>query len=131
MIRKAACSDPQVHYDGHKILFAYRKGGTENYHLYEIDADGTHLNQLTDGPFDDIEPTYLPDGEIVFVSTRCKRWVNCWLTQGAILHRCNADGSNIHAISSNSEQDNTPWPLPDGRLLYTRWGYVDRSQVDA
>jgi len=122
--------DPQVDYDGRKILFSYRKGGSENYHLFEIDADGAHLRQLTDGPFDDIEPTYLANGEIVFVSTRCKRWVNCWLTQVAILHRCNADGSNIHAISSNSEHDNTPWPLPDGRLLYTRWEYVDRSQVD-
>jgi hypothetical protein len=122
--------DPQVHYDARKILFSYRKGGSENYHLYEIDVDGTHLKQLTDGPYDDIEPSYLANGEIVFISTRCKRWVNCWLTQVAILHRCNADGSNIHAISSNGEHDNTPWPLPDGRLLYTRWEYVDRSQVD-
>lgn len=122
--------DPQVSYDAQKILFAYRKGGSENYHLYEIAVDGTRLKQLTDGAYDDIEPTYLANGEIVFVSTRCKRWVNCWLTQVAILHRCHADGSNIHAISSNTEQDNTPWPLPDGRLLYTRWEYVDRSQVD-
>ena len=79
--------------------------------------------------YDDIEPTYLPDGDIVFVSTRCKRWVNCWLTQVAIMYRCDADGQNIRPISSNNEQDNTPWPLPDGRLLYTRWEYVDRSQV--
>lgn len=122
--------DPQVHYDGQKILFSYRKGGTESYHLYEIAIDGTGLRQLTDGPYDDIEPTYLPDGSIVFVSTRCKRWVNCWLTQVAVLHRCDADGGNVRAISSNNEQDNTPWPMPDGRLLYTRWEYVDRSQVD-
>lgn len=122
--------DPQVHYDGRKILFSYRKGGTEQYHLYEINADGTGLRQLTDGVYDDIEPTYLPGGEIVFVSTRCKRWVNCWLTQVATLHRCDADGQHIRAISSNNEHDNTPWPLTDGRLLYTRWEYVDRSQVD-
>ncbi len=55
--------DPQVHYDGQKILFSYRKGGTPTYHLYEINIDGTGLRQLTDGPDDDIEPTYLPDGE--------------------------------------------------------------------
>jgi hypothetical protein len=122
--------DPQISYDGTKILFAYRKGGTENYHLYEIDVSGAQLRQLTDGAYDDFEPTYVPGGDIVFVSTRCKRWVNCWLTQVAIMHRCKPDGSNMHAISSNSEQDNTPWPLSDGRLLYTRWEYVDRSQVD-
>jgi len=121
--------DPQVSYDGIRILFSYRPGGTEQYHLYEINADGTALKQLTSGPFDDFEPAYLPDGGIVFVSSRCKRWVNCWLTQVAVLHRCEADGSNLRALSSNNEQDNTPWPLPDGRILYTRWEYVDRSQV--
>jgi mono/diheme cytochrome c family protein len=127
---KGGVRDPQVHYDGGKILFSYRKGGTGNYRPYEIDADGSHLKQLTDGAFDDMEPTYLASGDIVLVSTRCKRWVNCWLTQVAIMHRCDADGGNIHAVSSNLEQDNTPWPLPDGRLLYTRWEYIDRSQVD-
>jgi hypothetical protein len=87
------------------------------------------LKQLTEGAFDDIEPSYLPDGRIVFVSSRCKRWVNCWLTQVAVLHVCDADGRNVRALSSNNEHDNTPWPLPDGRILYTRWEYVDRSQV--
>ena len=122
--------DPQVNYDGKTILFSYRKGGTEQYHLYEMKSDGTALRQITYGSYDDIEPTYLPNGDIVFVSTRCKRWVNCWLTQVAIMHRCDRNGHNIHPISSNSEQDNAPWPMADGRLLYTRWEYVDRSQVD-
>jgi hypothetical protein len=135
--------DPQVHYDGRRIVFAYRKAGSEHYHLYEINADlpagsapagqagGTALRQLTnDDPYDDFEPTYLPDGGIMFVSSRCKRWVNCWLTQVAVLYRCDADGGNMRVLSANTEQDNTPWPLPDGRVLYTRWEYVDRSQVD-
>ncbi len=122
--------DPQVHYDARKILFSYRPGGAEHYHLYEINADGAGLRQLTDGDCDDIEPTYLPDGGIVFVSSRCHRWVNCWVTQVAVLYRCDADGKHIRPISSNNEHDNTPWPLPDGRILYTRWEYIDRSQVD-
>lgn len=121
--------DPQVHYDGKKILFSYRKGTSEHYYLYEINVDGTGLVQLTDGDYDDLEPTYLPDGGIMFVSSRCKRWVNCWLTQVAVLHRCDGDGTNIRQVSSNNEHDNTPWPLPDGRVLYQRWEYVDRSQV--
>lgn len=121
--------DPQVSYDGTKILFAYRKGGTDHLHLYEINADGSGLRQLTDGPWDDFEPTYTAEGAIVFVSSRGKRWVNCWLTQVAILYRCDADGKNLRPLSANIEHDNTPWPLPDGRLLFTRWEYVDRSQV--
>jgi Tol biopolymer transport system component len=98
--------------------------------LYTIERDGTGLTQLTSGGYDDIEPAWLPDGGIVFVSSRCRRWVNCWLTQVATVHRCDADGRNIRPLSANLEHDNTPWPMPDGRVLYTRWEYVDRSQVD-
>ena len=120
--------DPQVHYDGKKILFAYRKGGEDPYHLYEINTDGTRLRQLTDGPYDDIEPAYCPDGSIVFPSGRARRFVNCYRTPVATLYRCDADGGGIRMVSSSIEHDNTPWMLPDGRVLYTRWEYVDRSQ---
>jgi hypothetical protein len=122
--------DPQVHYDAKKILFSYRKAGTDFYHLHEIGADGSGLRPITTGPFDDFEPTYLPDGDLLFVSTRCRRWVNCWMTQVGTLHRCGPDGKDIRPVSANTEHDNTPWVLPDGRILYTRWEYVDRSQVD-
>jgi len=121
--------DPQMHYDGKKILFAYRKGGTHTFHLYEINIDGSGLTQLTDGPDDDIEPTYCPDGSIVFCSSRCRRFVNCWFTRVAVLYRCDADGQNVRALSSNADHENTPWVLHDGRILYMRWEYVDRSQV--
>ncbi len=121
--------DPQVHYDGRKILFSYRRGGEPAYHLYEINVDGSGLKQLTDGPDDDIEPCCLPDGGICFVSSRCHRFVNCWYTRVATLYRCDADGRNIRMLSPSIEHDNTPWVMPDGRVLYTRWEYVDRSQV--
>lgn len=128
--REGTVRDPTLHYDAKKILFSYRKGGTKHFHLYEIDLDGKNLRQITDGPHDDIESTYLPNGDIVFCSSRANRWVSCWFTQVAILHRCDKDGKNIRSISANIEQDNTPAVLPDGRLLYTRWEYVDRSQVE-
>jgi hypothetical protein len=121
--------DPQVSYDGQKILFAYRRGGEHPYHLYEINIDGSSLRQLTDGPDDDIEPTYCPDGSIVFCSSRCRRFVNCWHSRVATLYRCDANGQDIRLLSSNNDHDNTPWVLPDGRILYMRWEYVDRSQV--
>ena len=121
--------DPQVHYDGRKVLFSYRKGGQPYYHLYEINIDGSGLRQLTGGPYDDFEPTYLPDGNIIFCSSRCNRWVPCYFTQVAVLYRCDAGGGNIRQLSANTEQENTPWVLPDGRILYQRWEYVDRSQI--
>ena len=121
--------DPVLNHDATRILFAWRKGNDPHYHLHDCRLDGSDPRQLTDGPWDDFEPCQLPDGGILFVSSRCKRWVNCWLTQVATLHRCDADGRNIELLSANLEQDNTPWPLPDGRILYQRWEYIDRSQV--
>ena len=108
---KGGVRDPQVYYDGQKILFAYRKGGEHPYHLYEINTDGSGLRQLTDGPDDDIEPTYCPDGSIIFSSSRCRRFVNCWHTRVSTLYRCDADGKNVRMLSSNNDHDNTPWLL--------------------
>ena len=129
---KGGIRDPVVHYDAEKILFAWRRNGVRHYHLYEIGVDGSGLRQITDGggDYDDIEPTYLPDGDILFISSRCRRWVNCWATQVATLHRCGPNGENVRELSSNNEQDNTPWVLPNGQILYTRWEYVDRSQIE-
>jgi hypothetical protein len=127
--KEGTIRDPIVHYDAQKILFSWRKGGSEQFHLWEINVDGSGLTQLTDGKYDDIEPTYLPDGGIMFVSSRSRKWVNCWMTQVATLHRCDGDGKNVRELSANIEHDNTPWVLPDGRVLYTRWEYVDRSQM--
>ncbi|MDO4629140.1 MAG: polysaccharide lyase family protein [Planctomycetia bacterium] len=121
--------DPQVHYDAKKCIFSYLKAGTKHYHLYEINLDGTGLRQLTDGNWDDIEPTYLPNGDIIFPSSRAKRWVQCWLTGVATLHRCGPNGENVRPISFNPEQENTPWVLPNGQIIYMRWEYIDRSQV--
>jgi hypothetical protein len=121
--------DPVLSYDAKRILFSYRQGKSAHYLLYEIGIDGSGLRQLTDGPFDDIEPIYLPDGDILFVSSRCKRCVNCHTTNVAVLYRCDANGGNLRPLSSNNEHDNTPWLLPGGQILYTRWEYVDRNQM--
>ena len=121
--------DPHVHYDGKTILFSYRRSGSDYYSLCEIQVDGAGFRQITRGPYDDYEAIYLPDDDIVFVSTRSKRWVGCWKTQVGTLFRCDRQGGNIRPLSVNLEHDNTPAVLPDGRILYTRWEYVDRSQV--
>ena len=124
-----AVRDPCVHYDGRQIVFSYRPGNEQRYHLFTINSDGTGLKQLTFGEYDDIEPAWLPDGDIIFVSGRARRWVNCWLTQVATIYRMKPDGSGIRMLSANIEHDNTPWPLHDGRIAYMRWEYVDRRQV--
>ena len=49
----------------------------------------------------------------------------------ANLHRMDGDGANIHQISKNTLFDGHPSLLPDGRVLYYRWEYVDRNFGDA
>ena len=100
--------DPQVHYDATRILFSYRPGGSDYFHLYEINADGSGLRQLTTGPYDDFEPTYLPDGRILFCSSRCKRWVNCWYTQVAVLYTCDEQGGHMSGRSRPISSRTTP-----------------------
>ena len=56
--------------------------------------------------------------------------MSCWYTQVGTLHRCKPDGTGIKILSANIEHDNTPAVMPDGRILYMRWEYIDRSQVE-
>ncbi len=126
---KGNIRDPRVHYDGKKILFCYRKGGTKHYNLYEINTDRSGLKQLTFGDWDDMDPAYLPDGGIVFVSSRGRRFIPCNNTPGAQLFRVDADGGNLLCLSANNVRDDRPAVLPNGQVIYTRWEYVDTSIV--
>ncbi len=138
--------DPQIYYDAQKLVFSCVPNGKRHYSLYEINIDGSGLKQLTgqgesENPaqsdakrfsppgWDDYEPTYLPDDSIIFVSTRANRYVQCWKSQVGTIHKCNSDGTNIHMLSPNLEQDNTPWVLSDGKVAYMRWEYVDRYHM--
>ncbi|MGF1453484.1 MAG: hypothetical protein ACFB21_15585 [Opitutales bacterium] len=121
--------DPCVHFSGEKILFSYRPAGEYHNHLYEVNVDGTGMRQLTDGPDDDIEAIYLPDGDLVFCSSRSRRWVPCLNAQVATLHKSDPNGDNIRMLTSNVETENTPWVMPDGRLLFMRWEYVERDRA--
>ena len=127
---KGNIRDPQIHYDAEKVLFSYLPAGKRHYNLFEINIDGTGLRQLTFGDWDDIEPTYTASGNIIFCSSRSKRWVQCAATPVATLHRCGPNGEDIHQVSSNNDHENTPWPLPNGQIIYMRWDYIDRSQMD-
>ena len=118
--------DVRVSYDGKKLLFAWRKSGGV-YHLYEMNADGTAITQLTDGPDDDFDATYLPDGGLIFSSGRCRRFIPCNRVRTAILYRMDADRKTIYPVSSNVLLEDRPTVMPDGRIIYTRWDYVDRA----
>lgn len=119
---------PDLSFDGTKALVSFKPHNEKSFHLYEINLDGSGLAQLTDGPYDDLDPIYLPDGEhLLFSTTRGHTYVRCMPpTSAFVLARCDADGHNIYLISANNEPDYLPSLLDDGRVIYTRWEYTDK-----
>lgn len=119
---------PDLSWDARKVLVCFKPHNEKSFHLYEIGLDGSGLVQLTDGPYDDLDPIYLPDGEhLVFSTTRSHTYVRCMPpTNAFVLARCDRDGQNIYLISQNNEPDYLPSVLDDGRIVYTRWEYTDK-----
>ena len=120
--------DPMVHYEAKKILFSMRKAKEIRYHLYEMNIDGTGLRQLTDGSDDEVDPCYLPDGGIIYASSKAHRYTPCNANNVGNLWRCDGDGSNQRRLTNGMDADRYPWVLPDGRIVFSRWDYVHRPR---
>ncbi len=123
--------DPDVSYDGKRILFSWKKSDREDdYHLYEMDIESRQVRQITEGlGFADYEGIYLPDGNLLFNSTRCVQTVDCWWTEVSNLYTCDANGKMLRRLTFDQVHDNFPQTLEDGRVVYTRWDYNDRGQL--
>jgi len=141
--------DPVVHFDGQRILFSMRRDVEDDYHLYEIDltkkGSGVVCAKHPEGrtgkrlptPFSltqrtfgsrvsDIQPIYLPDDSIVFSSTRDPKYIPCQRHLMANLFKLEADGSSMRQLGFNTQFEGRASLMPDGRVLYTRWEYVDK-----
>ncbi|MCH7228876.1 hypothetical protein [Haloferula sp. A504] len=123
--------DPAVSWDGKRLVFAWKKSHREDdYHLYELRPEDGGLRQLTsEVGVADFEPAFLPDGDLVFSSSRCVQTVDCWWTEVSNLYTCGPDGSNVRRLGFDQVHTVYPQVLDDGRVVYTRWDYNDRGQV--
>jgi hypothetical protein len=144
-------------FDAKRIVFSYKPPKPEGYRIYEVGVDGTGFRQVTRPPddeaeriatysmvswnalkrnpggyghwTDDLHPCYLPDGRIVFTSTRSESSVLCGghsLTV-ANLHRINRDGTGLQQLSQGALSEFCPTIMNDGRIMYNRWEYVDKG----
>lgn len=126
---------PDLSYDGKTIVFAWSSGGTEKwtaknrFHLFKVDIDGKNLAQLTDGDFDDFQPAWMPSGRIVFVSTRRGGYGRCHErpVPSYTLHSMKSDGADLIRLSDHETNEFHPAIANDGRVVYTRWDYIDRD----
>lgn len=123
---------PDLSYDAQKVLVGFKPHNEKNFHIYEINIDGTGERQLTAGIFDDFDPVYLPDGKnFMFLTTRGHIYVRCMPpTNAFVLARMALDtkpgDKNLYLISRNGEPEYTPSVMSDGRVIYTRWEYTDK-----
>ncbi len=103
----------------------------EPTHIFEMNTDGSNLRQLTDGEWSDLDPTYCANGDIVFVSERCRCSLQCNEYDkdetSCNLYVMRPDGSNIRRMSVTKDGDYLPHSLDDGMIAYTRWEYQERS----
>ena len=137
--------DCDLSYDAKEVVFSWKRQGTplrcglwetteehprgvpeENYQVFSIHLDGTGLTQLTDGKYHNLNACWLPDGGIAFISDRKPAYAYCFVTTSPVMYRMESDGSKQTRLSSNYLMDFTPAVLNDGRIIYTRWEYVDR-----
>ncbi|NQT53997.1 PD40 domain-containing protein, partial [bacterium] len=122
--------DMSPSYDATRLVFAYKKDvpkRQDSFHIYEINVDGTGLRQLTQGRFHDFSPAYLPDGRIVFNSTRVESFSLCQDFLAAALYVIDGDGSNLRRLEYNTLCDQTPFVMDDGSVLFSRWEYQDKN----
>lgn len=142
---KGMISTADLSYDGKEVVFAWKLGGLKlcnpvalledidrsvsdnNYQIYRVNIDGTGLKQLTSGASNNLDPAWLPDGEIVFISDRKPAYAYCYVVTSPVVYRMDRNGQKQKRLSANYLMDFTPSVLNDGRIIYTRWEYVDRA----
>lgn len=124
-------STPTVSFDGKTIYFSMAAQNDPFYHIYSIPATGGTHKQLTFGKFHDIDPEALPDGRIVFSSTRCGFFEEYHNPPSRALFTMKSDGSNIKTLTSTFIFDNEPRVMPDGRIMILRSdNFFDRGKVE-
>jgi hypothetical protein len=135
----------EVSYDADRLLFAFcpcdappadrtKEIPGRFYSIFQINPDGTGLQRLTHGDFDDFAPRELPDGNLVFSSTRRGGYHRCGGRPGNgcrtyVLTVSGPHGEDPQPISRHETNEWDAAVLQDGRLIYTRWDYVDRNAV--
>lgn len=144
-------SDPEVSYDGNKIVFSMRIDGERRWNIWEYDMTGLGNDELHKGTFrritnttqhDDVDPVYLPsDQGFIFSSNRQAKASSNTPGQPGYkaldeyerefvinLHRMDMDGNNIEQISFNQSHDRNPVIRQNGRIMFSRWDHVgDRN----
>ncbi len=132
-------ADPDVSWDATRVVFAGFSEAEGAWRIFEIGIDGADLRQITRGKrrvdlarhgeaaallerHDDLDPCYLPDGRICFVSTRYPGVAPDGRSRTTNLYVVAADGSDPRRITTERFGGDTPAVDPTtGHIVYSRW----------
>ena len=121
--------DVDLDFDAKRIMFS-----TFNDHnrwaVYQVDADGKNLTELTPNNHKDIhffDSCYLANGEIITASTAGLQGLPCEGGGRAMvnLYRVNPKTKKVRQLTFEQDSDWHPTVLPNGRVMYLRWEYTD------
>ena len=129
----ASAADPEVSFDGKRILFSGRKTASDPWCLHEMLADGSEVRPVTCGPGSARHGVHLPPMHTL-TATSTEAWVLVAFVGGRpgevneagagearSLYSCRLDGSALRRLTFNLSSDTDPALLPDGRLVYASW----------
>ncbi len=117
-------------YDGTKVVFAWVHRRSRKHRIATVNTDGSELRLLTNGQYEDLDPVWLPNGRIAFVSTRPEITVRCNnsdTTRQCVMYSMKADGSDVVRMSFHETNERYPTVDNHGMLIYMRWDYIDRD----
>ncbi|MBL7189083.1 MAG: HEAT repeat domain-containing protein [Phycisphaerae bacterium] len=122
---------PCVSWDGSTVYFSMVKAADKFFHVYAIGADGSDLIQLTHGPYHDYEPAQLPDGRIIFCSTRLGSRDEYHGNFASAIFAMNDDGSNITPLTYHIVADHEPKVTAHGGIAFVRCdNFFERAKVE-
>jgi len=110
----------ELSWDASQVIFTRREESNPWWHVYQMNIDGSRLTQLTKGPYHDVGPAFLPDGRIVFSTSRAGIRDEYHGYPCTALWVMDADGRQMKPIATNIGRDNEPAVLSDGRVAFSR-----------
>lgn len=110
-----SATDPEVYFDGTRILFAAKRQPADPYQIFEMNADGSAVRQITHTTADCRQPVYQSR---IFTLDEPKPWDQVAYVSNGSLHSVKLDGTDHQQLTFTPTQDSDPLILPDGRMIY-------------
>ena len=126
-----SAADAEVSFDGKRILFAGKKQASDHWQVFEMQADGTGIRQITREPGDCRSPFYQSQ---IYIITADSPWHQiayvAYRSGVPALYSCKLDGSATRRLTYSPLGDRDPHMLPDGRIVFAS-SQRDRLEPDA